>query len=266
MVDFAHLNTVFTNSNDKILRKVQETHKKKLFNLRFFECDKECNDPTQKIINILSYQLNDVEKLLLAKAFNFALPPKILNRADYLLPFEMIYQDIKTMDVPSSDLDIIKVALKKNAYSSFKKYNFWEELNLSRDDYNALQNLSSLKNIIIQKSHQGNSAVLMNRNDYINRMETFISDQTKFQKLLVSENKDYNFMVKEKKLVDNILDTLREKNVITCDIKTILTTDGLSPERLYGLPKIHKALVDGLPNYRPIISQISSPTYKIAKY
>ena len=166
----------------------------------------------------------------------------------------------------SSNLDIIKVALKEYAYSSFKKYNFLQKLNLSRDEYNALKNLSSLKNIIIQKSDKENSVVVMNRDDYINWMETLISDQAKFQKLLVSENKDYNFMVKEKKLVDNILDTLHEKNVITRDIKTIFATDGSSPARLYGLPKIHEALVDGLPNYRPIISQNSSPIYKIAKY
>ena len=168
--------------------------------------------------------------------------------------------------IMSSNLDIIKVALKEYAYSSFKKYNFLKKLNLSRDEYNALKNLSSLKNIIIQKSDKENSVVVMNRDDYINWMETLISDQTKFQKLLVSENKDYNFMVKEKKLVDNILDTLHEKNVITRDIKTIFATDGSSPARLYGLPKIHEALVDGLPNYRPIISQNSSPIYKIAKY
>ena len=166
----------------------------------------------------------------------------------------------------SSNLDIIKVALKEYAYSSFKKYNFLKKLNLSRDEYNALKNLSSLKNIIIQKSDKENSVVVMNRDDYINRMETLISDQAKFQKLLVSENKNYNFMVKEKKVVDNILDTLHEKNVITRDIKTIFPTDGSSPARLYGLPKIHEALVDGLPNYRPIISQNSSPIYKIAKY
>ena len=97
-------------------------------------------------------------------------------------------------------------------------------------------------------------------------METLISDPAKFQKLLVPENKDCNFMVIEKRLVDNILDTLYEKNVITCDIKTILTPDGPSPACLYGLPKIHKALVDGLPNYRPIKPQIGSPTCKIAKY
>ena len=30
VVDFTHLITVFTNSNDKILRKVQETHKKEV--------------------------------------------------------------------------------------------------------------------------------------------------------------------------------------------------------------------------------------------
>ena len=117
--------TVFTNSNDKILRKVPETHKKKLYNLGFFERDKECNDPNQVITSFSSYQLNDVKKSLLAKGLNFALPPKILNRADYLLPFEMVYRYIKTMHIPSSDLDIIKVALKEYVYSSFKKYYYY---------------------------------------------------------------------------------------------------------------------------------------------
>ena len=69
-----------------------------------------------------------------------------------------------------------------------------------------------------------------------------------------------------KRLVDNILDTLYEKNAITCDIKTTVAPDEPFPACLYGLPKIHKALVDGLPNYRPIISQIGSPRYKTAKY
>ena len=45
-------------------------------------------------------------------------------------------------------------------------------------------------------------------------------------------------MVKEKRLVDNILDTLYEKNAITRDIKLILTPDGPSSTRLCGLPKI----------------------------
>ena len=74
----------------------------------------------------------------------------------------------------SSNLDIIKVALKEYPYISFKKYNFLKKLNLSRVEYNALKNLSSLKNIIIQKSDKENSVVVMNRDDYIKQLETLI--------------------------------------------------------------------------------------------
>ena len=95
-------------------------------------------------INFSFYQLNDVEKSLLAKGLNFVLPPKILNRAYYLLPYKMVYWDIETIYVSSSDLDIIKVAFKEYTYSTLTKYNFLKELDLWSDEYNALKNLSSL--------------------------------------------------------------------------------------------------------------------------
>ena len=57
VVGFTHFITKFTNSNDKILRKVQETHKKNLYKSRFFERNKECNDPNQVIINFSSSNL-----------------------------------------------------------------------------------------------------------------------------------------------------------------------------------------------------------------
>ena len=46
----------------------------------------------------------------------------------------------------------------------------------------------------------------------------------------------------------------------------ISASDLFAGNRLYGLPKIHKPPVNGLPKYRPIISQIGSPTYMIAKF
>ena len=69
-------------------------------------------------------------------------------------------------------------------------------------------------------------------------------------------------MVKEKSLVDNILDTLYEKDAITRDIKQC----SLLMDQTLHVYMTHKALIDGLPTYRPITSQIGSPTYKIAKY
>lgn len=43
------------------------------------------------------------------------------------------------MDIPSNDLDTIKVALKLYTCSTFGKYKFLNELNLSKDEYNALK-------------------------------------------------------------------------------------------------------------------------------
>ena len=47
--------------------------------------------------------------------------------------------------------------------------------------------------------------------------------------------------------------------------KSIAPT-GTKPGILYGLPKIHKALVNNLPKFRPIISMIATPTYKLSKF
>ena len=38
------------------------------------------------------------------------------------------------------------------------------------------------------------------------------------------------------------------------------------PGVLYGLAKIHKALENGMPSFRPILSAIGTATYKLAKF
>ena len=35
---------------------------------------------------------------------------------------------------------------------------------------------------------------------------------------------------------------------------------------MYGLAKVHKIVTDGIPSFRPILSAIGTPTYKIAKF
>ena len=108
--------------------------------------------------------------------------------------------------------------------------------------------------------------MIVNRDDYLKRLQEMVSDESKFEKLDVEADKDYNFMVKEKKMVDNFLATLVSKKSIDETVRSKLTPHGPQPARLYGSPKIHKPPVDGVPKYRPIISQIGSSTYKIAKF
>ena len=73
-------------------------------------------------------------------------------------------------------------------------------------------------------------------------------------------------MKKENSEVDDFLSILVSKGSITEKQRKDLSPDGPNPARLYGLPKVHKPTVDGLPKFRPILSQIGSPTYKIAKF
>ena len=266
VVDFTHVISLFAKSNDATLVKCKEVQKKKLYNLGYFERDKETTDPDQVIHNFSSYELSEDEKRLLAKGLNFSIPPSKLNFADHMTPFELLYKEMKKCELSKFNLDILKVDMKKIAYSSFKRYNFLRELNLSKEEYEALKKLSSNKDIVISKSDKGNSVVIVDRSDYIKRMQDMVDDTTKFEKLSVKEGKDYNFMSKEKATVDKFLADLLKKGSINESERSKLSPNGPNPARLYGLPKIHKPTVDGLPKYRPIISQIGSSTYKIAKF
>ena len=66
------------------------------------------HNPDKIIINHLSYQLSHIEKTVLAKGLNFALPPKKLNYVDYLTPYELLSRDIKELSVDDSILERVK--------------------------------------------------------------------------------------------------------------------------------------------------------------
>ena len=106
-------------------------------------------------------------KISTCERFEFALPPKKINFADYMTPFELLFRKVK-----HHKLDILKVDLKRIAYASFHRYNFLRELNLSLPEFQALKKLSSNKDIVIHKSDKGNSVVIVDRKDYIKKSRT----------------------------------------------------------------------------------------------
>ena len=66
--------------------------------------------------------------------------------------------------------------------------------------------------------------------------------------------------------VNDFLKKLLDLGSISQSVYNDIHDKGSNPARLYGLAKIHKALVNGIPKFRPIISQIGSPAYKLAKF
>ena len=106
-----------------------------------------------------------------------------LNYWDYLTPFELLFRDAAKLPVSDNILERLKVEIKREAFSSYDNYSFWDELNISKEEHVALKGLSANNDLIIQKSDKGNSVVLLNRNDYIKRLNEILSDSSKFKKL-----------------------------------------------------------------------------------
>ena len=201
IIDFAHICCLFLVGNDKKITKVKEAHCKKLKKLGLVSPLRSHN-LDKIIINHSSYQLSDIEKTVLAKGLNFALPPKKLNYADYLTPYKLLFRDIKELSVDDSILERVKVDMKKICLSSFENFKFKDESNITPDELKALKDLSSRKDIIIQKADKGNSVVILNKRDYIERMTEMLSDIDKFKKLNVKPGKELNLLLKhEDKLV-----------------------------------------------------------------
>ena len=63
-----------------------------------------------------------------------------------------------------------------------------------------------------------------------------------------------------------LLKCLEDQGDISEKEKNDLYPSGSKPGVLYGLAKIHKALEDGVPSFRPILSAVGTPTYNLAKF
>ena len=66
-----------------------------------------------------------LDKRLLAKSFNYSFPPIKLNYGDYMALFEFFYREIRKLPIEDHELEKVKTEIKKEAYSSFDNYNFW---------------------------------------------------------------------------------------------------------------------------------------------
>ena len=69
----------------------------------------------------------------------------------------------------------------------------------------------------------------------------------------------------ENRIID-VLKRLKNKKIISEKKYEDLYSVGSIPGILYGCAKIHKPVKDGFPPFRPILSAIGTPIYKLSKY
>ena len=262
-INYTHICCLFLVSNDKKLLKVKEIHLKKLKSLGFNSTLSK-HDPEKIISNFSSYNITAAEKNLLVKGLNYSLPPKKINYADYLTPYELLYKGINDLVKDESKLERVKTNLKKTCFSSFDSYNFEKELNITKEEFECLNNLSRRQELIIQKADKGNSVVILNKLDYKNRMKGILSDTSKFKKIDITPGKELNIILQQEDRLIKFLKSI--KSCIDYSLYKDLYPQGSQPGVIYGLSKIHKPLVDNVPKLRPILSAIKTSTYNWAKF
>ena len=100
--------------------------------------------------------------------------------------FECMYSKIKRNVVSSDKVkdELFKTNLKNFALSSSFKYNnskHSQSLNpLTHAEQKALSILRRNKDIVTLKPDKGNGVVIRNKTDYINKVESLLSDKSKF--------------------------------------------------------------------------------------
>ena len=167
-IDFAHVSSLFLGHHDKALKQKSTIQQNKFNNL--FTYKKPQHDPKELFFIILAMFYQKRKSLFLRKVENLSFRQKKLNLADYLVNFELFNRDICNLHVLSTeDLDFIKTKTNDIALSSYCTYNnnvpnIYQKNNLM---------LSKIKQIVIQKSGRGNSIVIVDRDEYVERMENF---------------------------------------------------------------------------------------------
>ena len=73
-------------------------------------------------------------------------------------------------------------------------------------------------------------------------------------------------MYPRKKVIDKIYKKLVDSNSMSEETRRHLKPVGTRPGIMYDSCKVHKKCVDGCPLFRPILSALQTPTYKLAKY
>ena len=185
-----------------------------------------------------------------------------------LLPFELLFQEVKQENLWDEDLSLMKARLLDTALSSYESFsrNQSPSENLTASEFKALRHLSKNKNPVIQKADKGNTIVILDKISYISVIEEILNDHTKFSNLYMPTGKEISYIANLEKRITSDLKLLKDDEIIDKTTYKNIKPVGSRPGVLYGLGKVHKETKNGLPPFCPILSAIGMPTYKLAKF
>lgn len=197
------------------------------------------------VVNLSNENFTEKEMNLLNRGLKFTPKPNKLNVTETVVDIETILKH----KLPSTQHTIRSEAktIISNVIETDKN-----EQKHNNNYFNTLKSLKE-KNCVYTKADKGNKLVIMDKTDYNDRVNELIAD--------------CNYKVMNKDLLPSMIresDKVRQKigTAFSTRLSRNLIVSNPSIAKIYCLPKIHKI---GR-KMRPIVSSISTPTYKMAKW
>ena len=111
-----------------------------------------------------------------------------------MLLFELLFTNINKNEIPNEEKELIKSRLKNSTFTSYRSYNYYSEISLTKNERLALNNVSNNKNIIIQKSDKGNRVVFLEKDKYLEGMYKILKNSANFEMLQFDHDKELNYV------------------------------------------------------------------------
>ncbi|CAF3862070.1 unnamed protein product, partial [Rotaria sp. Silwood1] len=278
---FQSLQEIITTICKPILDKKKQTIENKLYKLGYVN-EPKCNVDRGVVKNLSTRILSDDEIDCLAHGLDYGLLPRNFdnmnaagnierffhNVTDIFQKQKKLMADLKEKDVViQNDVRVLsskELTLACNLRSltdSFRSQanRYQKQQHLIRTEqkkyHQLLKQLKHDKSIIVTRPDKGRGIVLLDRNDYISKMNAILSDTTKF-----SSRFDDPTIQRERRLT-TLLRRLKKDGHITEEFYDMARPTGSNPGRLYGLPKTHKTDVP----LRPVLSSIGTYNYGLGK-
>ena len=262
VLDFHWFSLKVESGIDKYASEVKRIHEKKLTVLGA-HLKLASVDPNKCIFNYSSYQLSEREKYLLSFGLDFALPVIKPNYFKYFIGVERlvkILEQYQHHQIYTRNMFIGQ--LKQVAFHHYharKNFNNPSPI-FSKDDIQILKRLGANSNLIILKPDKSRGVVIMDRNQYKQKMQQILQDESKFRKI---ENPNiYKICQSAEDKINSFLRDLKKLGKIDASQYNQMYTNNAAPGILYGLAKVHK------PNtpLRPVLAAYEMASYNVAKF
>ena len=233
-----------------IRKNVQSTHSKKLLVL-----SEEQERPLFNVKNtVLLHELDET-------------PPKFVMDTLSLGPKNSVLDKFEPKDV-LAELDVLLSYCKENSVDeeiitdiNIRTINYIKKCKKQKSTRNIQLTKRYLKenNLLAVPFDKGVGVCLMKKDAYNEKLSTILN-LPQFEKVIQTRKNAKHPLLKEQERITEELKTLKANQKIDEDLYQKLHTTGSQPPRLYGLAKVHKAMIPS----RPVLSMPGSVYHQIA--